>query len=328
MSYPVQPSPTTVPAPPPATEAGRPATVTAASALLWLMAAVGLFYAVVTLTVVPGTVSRFRDGVTGADADADNLTGVVWIGAAIATVLAVLLFALFVVLGLALRRGSNAARIATLVICALGLLAGCGSAATVGIERNGDAVAGSLSEGLTTAYPGGWVGINVGLSVAQMIAYVLVGVLLLLTPKAFFGRGAQPVAGSTPQPYGYGAPFGGSAYPGAQPHPGGFPTPQPGYGPPQPGYGPAQPGYGPSQPGYGPPQSGYGPPPPGYGPPPSGYGPPQSGHGLSQSGYGPPPAGSGPSGPERGSAATPGFAPPTGPHAPRPEDEYWSRPSE
>ena len=320
MSYPVQPPAVAVPAgPPPGVPASRPASVTVASTLLWAMAAVGLIYAVITLTVVPGTVSRFRGDVSSPNVD--DLTSVVWVGAAIATALAVILFALYIVLGLALRRGSNGARVATLVICALGLVAGCGSAATVGIQRSGNPVAGSAGERLSSAYPSGWVGLNVGLSVAQMLAYLVVGILLLTAPKAFFGRVGGPA--KSPQ-FGAG-PFGGAAYPGGPGQPGGFGPSQPGFGPPQPGYGPPQPGYGPPQPGYGPPQPGYGPPQSGYGPPPVGYGPPQPGYGPPPVGYGPgfgsPPPGYGPAPagfgpPPPGQVAAPsGYEPPAG-HVP------------
>ena len=38
-------------------------------------------------------------------------------------------------------------------------------------------------------YQGGWVGANITLAVAQIIAYLLVGALVLTAPKSFFGRG-------------------------------------------------------------------------------------------------------------------------------------------
>src|SRR5215475_7649789 len=119
MSYPVQPpaaAPVTEPAPP--EPSGRPSAVTAASTLLWAMAAAGLIYAIVTLVVMPGVVHRFRDGGASGD-DADSYVTVVWLGAAIAMAVAVILFALYVVLGVALRRGSNAARITTMVVSVL-----------------------------------------------------------------------------------------------------------------------------------------------------------------------------------------------------------------
>ena len=278
MSYPIQPPPVAAPSQP----AGRPPTVTAASALLWAMAAAGLIYAIVTLAVMPGVVSRFRDATVGG-ADPETYITVLWLGAAIAMVFAVILVALYAVLGIALRRGSNGARVAILVVCVLGALGGAVAALTVGAERGGSATAGSLGERLTDAYPGGWVGTNVGLAVAQIFAYVVVAALVLTAPKAFFGRGAAAPQAGPPSAYGFGGypPAYPGAYPGSQSgyaSPSGYPVAPgqapPGYAPP-PGYGPSS-GYA-SQPGYGPP-SGYAPQ-PGYGP--------QSGY-ASQPGYGPP----------------------------------------
>src|SRR5690349_17011000 len=115
MSYAMQ-SPAAAPAP--TTSAPRrPGSVTSASALLILMAVVGLGYAVATLAIAPGTVDRFQAAAAGGNsADVDGFVTVVWIGAALSAVLAVILFALYVVLALGLRRGSNAARIATGVV--------------------------------------------------------------------------------------------------------------------------------------------------------------------------------------------------------------------
>src|SRR4051812_47602506 len=107
MSYPVQPQPVAA-APPTSAAAGRPRRVTAAAVLLWAMAAVGLIYAIGTLAVVPGTLERFRNAATD---DADPFATVVWLGAGVSLLLAVIVVALYLVLGLALRRGSNAARI-------------------------------------------------------------------------------------------------------------------------------------------------------------------------------------------------------------------------
>src|SRR4051812_6283089 len=104
MSYPVQQPPqAATPAPQPS---GPPSAVTAASALLWAMATAGLIYAGVTLAVVPGVVHRFRSGTAGSD-DIDTYASVIWLGAGVALAVAVILFALYVVLGVGLRRGSN-----------------------------------------------------------------------------------------------------------------------------------------------------------------------------------------------------------------------------
>ncbi|WP_127505327.1 hypothetical protein [Actinoplanes solisilvae] len=250
MSYPVQPPP--IAAAPPASPSGRPPAVTVAAALLWLMAGVGLIYAIATLAVVPGTVSRFREvagggsGFTG-DNDPEYYVAVVWLGAAIAMALAVIAFALFVVIGLSLRRGSNVARIATLVVCALGLLGGIGSILTVVAQRSGDSVPLSLGGQLSEAYPGGWLGTNTGLSVAQILGYAVVGILVLTAPRAFFRRPAAP---TVPQ-QAYGMPYPGYGAPGVAQAPTGYPAP--GLAPPAVGYpGAGHPGSYPATPPSGP----------------------------------------------------------------------------
>jgi len=235
MSYPVQPP--LIAATPPPSPIGRPPAVTLAAALLWVMAGVGLVYAIVTLAIVPGTISRFRD-VTGGppslgfsdDNNPDYYVAVVWLGAAIALALAVIAFALFVVIGLSLRRGSNAARIATLVVCVLGVLGGGVGVLTVAAERSGNTAPWTLGAQLSDAYPGGWIGTNAALSVAQILGYVLVAILVLTVPRAFFRRPAAPTVPQ--QAYG---------------------TPQQAYGTPQQAYGTPQQAYGTlPYPGYGP----------------------------------------------------------------------------
>lgn len=256
MSYAVPP-PVTIPAP--VAAARRPAPVTFASVLLIGMATVGLGYAIATLAVAPGTIERFRRAAgSSLAADVDGFVTVVWIGAAISAVLAVILFALSVVLALGLRRGSNAARIATWVVAGLGLLAGCGSTVTVAAQRGGDPATDTLGAALADAYPGPWIGLNVTLAVAQMLGYALVAVLLLASPGTFFGRAAKPLPpdpfAAPPAPYGPpsgypgGYPAGPAGY--GQPVPGGYSAPPPGgYGAPYPPAQPPAPPAGPPQPG-------------------------------------------------------------------------------
>jgi hypothetical protein len=171
----------------------RPLTVRLAAALLPAMGLAGLGYAVTTLVVAPGVVDRFRAAATGADTDIDGYVTVVWIGAALGAVLAVILFALFIVLALGLRRGSQASRVAAWVVCGLGVLFGCASALTVAAQRSGDGTPGTLGAALSDAYPGPWIGVNVTLAIAQMIGYIVVAGLLAAAPGAFFGRGVPPV---------------------------------------------------------------------------------------------------------------------------------------
>ncbi|WP_203723562.1 hypothetical protein, partial [Actinoplanes teichomyceticus] len=244
MSYAALP-PDAAPAPPP-TDA-RPPAVSTASALLWLMGAAGLCYAVAAVAIAPGTVSRFRDAVTSDQAE--NLVSVVWLDAALAAVLSILAFALFVVLGLGLRRGSRVAWVVTLIVCGLGVLGGLGSFVTVLAQRSGDPVPGSVGEALTSAYPDGWIGLNVVVSGLQVLAYLTVAATLLAAPRTFFGHApGQPglsIPAGSPVPHGAPPPYGVPSQPyGAAPPPYGVPA-QPYGAAPQPYSVPSQP-YGPA----------------------------------------------------------------------------------
>src|SRR5262245_62061100 len=139
--------------PPAAVPSRRPASVQIAAVLLLVMAFVGLAYSVVTLVVTPGVIDRFRSG-AGPDlgADVDGYVTVVWTFAALGTVLAVVLFALYVVLALGLRRGSSGSRVATWVVCGLGVLFGCGSGIAVAAQRAGTSAPGTVGFALTEAY--------------------------------------------------------------------------------------------------------------------------------------------------------------------------------
>jgi hypothetical protein len=186
MSYAVEPS-TAVPAP-----RSRPALVTLAAVLLVVMALAGLAYAVAMLAATPGVVARFRAAAVGADpADVDGFVTVLWVAAAVAVVIAIILVALYVVLALGLRRGSNAARIGAWVVSGLGLLAGLGATVVVLVQRRGVSAPGTLGTALADAYPSGWIGLNIAVAVAQMAGYVLVAVLLVVSPGAFFRRSVR-----------------------------------------------------------------------------------------------------------------------------------------
>ena len=167
----------------------RPVVVTLAAALLAVLGLAGLVYAVATLAVTPGVVGRFRSAAAGADrADVNGFVTVLWIAAAVAAVVAVILFALYVVLALGLRRGSNAARVGAWVVSGLGILAGAVSAVAVIVQRRGVQTPGTLGTALANAYPSGWIGLNVALALAQVVAYVVVAVLLAVSPGGFFRR--------------------------------------------------------------------------------------------------------------------------------------------
>ena len=171
----------------------RPVAVRLAAALLGVMGLAGLAYGLTTLGITPGVVGRFRAAAAGADpADVDGFVTLLWVAAGVAAALAVILFALYVVLALALRRGSTAARIGAWVVCGVGVVAGCGSTVAVLVQRRGVATPGTLGTALTDAYPNGWIGLNLALAVAQMAGYVAVAVLLVVSPRAFFRRTGGP----------------------------------------------------------------------------------------------------------------------------------------
>ncbi|SCG46894.1 hypothetical protein [Micromonospora halophytica] len=187
----------------------RPAVVTLAAAVLALMALGALVYAVATLLALGGTVDRFRaaaaDTVAGAD-DVDGVVALVRAGAIVSAVLTVLVGVLLVGLATGLLAGRRGARVATWVVGGLGLLAGCctgalllGQRATpleTGIDAN---LLGLLGE----AYPSWWLPVNAGVSVAQMLGYLVVAVLLAL-PAAngwFARRPSRPAAPPPENPY-------------------------------------------------------------------------------------------------------------------------------
>jgi len=173
----------------------RPVTVRLAAALLALMGLVGLGYAVAAIAVAPGVVDRFRAaaGPAGSDDVDPYITGV-WMVAALGAVLAVILFALYIVLALGLRRGSQASRVGTWVVCGLGVLFGCVTTVTVAAQRSGTGDPEALGSALSDAYPGFWIKLNVSLAVAQMLGYLVVAMLLAISPGGFFGRGTPSVS--------------------------------------------------------------------------------------------------------------------------------------
>ena len=186
------------PAPAATAEPRRPLTVRLAATLLVGMGVVGLAYAVATIAVTPGVVDRFRAAAGRADAaDVDSYVTGVWMMATVGAVLAVVLFALYVVLALGLRRGGRGFRIGTWVVCGLGVLFGCGSVATVGAQRAGDGTPGTLGFELSAAYPEGWIELNIGMAVAQVLGYAVVAVLLMATSREFFDRPSAAPARST-----------------------------------------------------------------------------------------------------------------------------------
>ncbi|MEJ3743398.1 hypothetical protein WEI85_08935 [Actinomycetes bacterium KLBMP 9797] len=183
--------------------ASRPAAVTAAAAVMIFMAAAGLVNAVVGLASIGGVVDRYREAAGRTDASAsqiDTLATVAWGTVIAAGVLAVAVAALLIGLALGILRGVNGARIATWILCGVGLLCGaCAWLAVVGqagLSWNVSdvRVTEELTQALTDAYPDWWIVLNGVCAAGQALGYLAVAVLLAL-PSAhshFRRRAAGP----------------------------------------------------------------------------------------------------------------------------------------
>ncbi|MEH0842553.1 hypothetical protein V6U81_09210 [Micromonospora sp. CPCC 205711] len=210
--------------------ARRPAAVTLAAAVLALMALAAAVYAVVSLLALGGTVDRFRAAAAGTTASADDVDGVVLllrVLTIVSAVLTILVGLLLVGLAAGLLARRAGARVATWVVCGLGLLLGCCGVAVLVAQRTNPvrgqtSASGELVGLLADAYPSWWIPVNGGLSVAQALGYLVVALLLALpAANAWFRRrgpapaGPRPVPpyGPAPQP----SPFG-SVPPGPPPH--------------------------------------------------------------------------------------------------------------
>lgn len=188
--------------------ARRPAVVTAAAALLALMAVAAVVYAVASLFVLAGTVDVFRSVAAGTAASPDEVDAMVllvsvWmVGGAVVSLLAGVLLA---VLAGVVRTGRSGARVAIWVVAGLGVLAGCCGLTVLGGMRalplpvaEEDRSAAELFTRLSEAYPDWWIPLGVGLSVGQVLGYLVVAVLLASPPASNWFRRPTP---STHAPY-------------------------------------------------------------------------------------------------------------------------------
>ena len=233
------------PAPP---ELVRPATVSLASLLLYLVTLSSVAY-LGSRIAITGMVQEALDE-TFQGTDMSDFTGI-FLATIYADAVIYLLFGLALgALGLLLAKPRNGARIATWVVGGLGLCCGGFSlvgaafgavAGTVGETPESSEQTAELERVLQEDLPGWYQPVNVGASLVGVLALLVALILLLLPPSHEFFRGTEPAA--VPPPY-----------------PPSFPQQPPGY---QPGYPPAGPPP-PPPPGGAPGQ----PPPPPPGPPP------------------------------------------------------------
>ncbi|MEU2660914.1 hypothetical protein [Micromonospora sp. NPDC007220] len=170
--------------------ARRPAVVTAAVALLALMAVAALAYAAAGVAIRGGTVDRFRAAATDTSALPDQIDGTVTllsVSTVLTAVVSLLAGLLLAGLALGLRAGRDGARTATWVVSGLGLIAGCcglallvGQRATPLGSGEDERPTAELLGLLADAYPSWWIPLGAGLSVGQVLGYLVVAVLLAL----------------------------------------------------------------------------------------------------------------------------------------------------
>ncbi len=130
MSYPAQA--------PPQQPVTSPVAVRVAAGLLVVMALGGLVYGAIGLALMSGIIERFQTSAIGAGVPVDDIDGGsrllrgVPIAAAFVGVVSALLLAALVV---GLLRGSPAVRVATWVVCGLGVVGGALTAAVGFVQR-------------------------------------------------------------------------------------------------------------------------------------------------------------------------------------------------
>ncbi|MEV0719846.1 hypothetical protein [Asanoa sp. NPDC050611] len=204
MSYPAQP----LVQQPPTTSPRPPGPVRGAAVLLLVMALGGLVYGGIGLALMPGIVERFQSAATASGIPVDDINGGttllrgVPIAAAFVSVVAMVLLA---VLAVGIMRGNAGVRIATWIVCGIGLVSG-GLAALFGfVQRVGSFDNDAMLVAIDGAHPGWWPWTSAALSVVQALGYVVVA-LLLATPAAtaYFRRTSSlppsPTGAPTPPP--------------------------------------------------------------------------------------------------------------------------------
>jgi hypothetical protein len=180
-----------------ATPGGKvaPATVMAASALLFVCAAIEVVNGVLGLLVIGPTRDLLNNelkNTPGADAAATFAT----VGAIVGIVIAIILIAAMVTLGVLLRQGKNPARIVTWVLGGLGVLCyGCTlSASAAGNALSGMAAANQSSDSaelqrrIQDVIPGWQTAVSTILTVVLLLAFVAVIILLMLPASNNFFR--------------------------------------------------------------------------------------------------------------------------------------------
>jgi hypothetical protein len=179
-----------------------PVAVRVAAGVLVVMALGGLVYGAIGLALMSGIIERFQTSAIGAGVPVDDIDGGsrllrgVPIAAAFVGVVSALLLAALVV---GLLRGNPAVRVATWVVCGLGVVGGALTAAVGFVQRIDEFADDAVLWALNEAHPAWWPWTSAVLSVLQTVGYLLVAALLLSPASfAYFRRTPPPPPGAPP----------------------------------------------------------------------------------------------------------------------------------
>ncbi len=222
----------------------RPAPVTLAAVLMLIGAALGLAAAITFLSAAGQVASEFRQRAENTNATSTDINALgdgvqaAFIASGVVTALIAIVVG---VLAFGVLRGSNAARIATLVLVVLSLCCGLftsgftfltNSATDLSYGDMDQQTSRDIADALNRSVPG-WLSATAGtLTCLQILGYIAVAVLLFLPASSAFFRRTQPA--------GWRPPAGPPPPPGAWQTPGAWPPPPSGWQPP-PGAGPPPP---------------------------------------------------------------------------------------
>lgn len=218
----------------------RPAVVTAAAALMMLVAVLEVISTITAFSVMSGIRDAALESLTGEDQElVDAVDTFVTIGLVIGAGFSVLVAATYGVLSFFLLRGANAARIITWVLAAIFLFCGAcvllgQTASSFAPQGQGDPQSEEITRAVEEATPGWYTVSEIAIGVVELLALVAIIVLLTLPasnaffakpvpqfhPPAEFGGPVQPPGPMPPMP---GGPTAGGPMPGAAPPGGPFP---------------------------------------------------------------------------------------------------------
>ncbi len=210
-------------------EQRRPAVVTAAGALMLVVALAALAVTVGLLVAAARFRGRYLPLAANTDAvqrDIDRVGDTVRTSMGVLAILVLVLAGVLALLAVGVLRRGRSARIGTWVLVAIGLLCGCGQGVAAGsavsdVSYTGDParvdVASQLTTAVQDALPSWLPGLVVTAALVQVVGYILVAVLLALPPANRYFRGVtQPVPWPAPAP-------GGTTWPAQTPFPTGPP---------------------------------------------------------------------------------------------------------